>query len=132
MSGYINNSLLDRWFKDFLNPTEQELQKWMEDPEAIEVEQDWDLCVGTERNLVVKGHSASTSSIVCIFQRAMRFKLLNMEIAMYQKSKMRSDWYQTVQIVLFWIGGVRHRDWYRIRHHFVIKTGLMVYMEVKC
>ena len=40
-----------RWFVDYANPTETELRHWMEDPEAIEAMEDWDLIVGNCQNL---------------------------------------------------------------------------------
>lgn len=42
---------LKRWFVDYANPTEKELCHWMEDPEAFEAMQDWDLIVGSYQNL---------------------------------------------------------------------------------
>jgi len=41
----------DELFTDYFNPTEEELKAWMEDPNSYEPTQDWDLCVGSFRNL---------------------------------------------------------------------------------
>ncbi len=46
-----SESILECWFVDYCNPTEKELRHWMEDPDAFEAMQDWDLVVGTCSNL---------------------------------------------------------------------------------
>ena len=41
----------NEWFADCFNPEEAELKKWMEDANAYDPTQDWDLCVGKFDNL---------------------------------------------------------------------------------
>ena len=45
------DSILEYWFVDYCNPTEKELRRWMEDPDAYDAMQDWDLLVGKYQNI---------------------------------------------------------------------------------
>lgn len=42
---------MERWFVDYLNPTHSELKLWMEDSDAFEPMQDWDLIIGDHMRL---------------------------------------------------------------------------------
>lgn len=44
-------TIIEHWFVDYCNPTEKELRRWMEDPDAYEAIQDWDLLVGKFQNI---------------------------------------------------------------------------------
>jgi len=56
------DSILKRWFTDYLNPTYEELKLWMLDPESFEPGQNWDIIIGDGSRLPTFVRLASIDS----------------------------------------------------------------------